>query len=78
MMTERNLKNKKVTVLIISVAAAIIVHATTDMTMLWIQTGLLYALIIAGIGIDERTLNKRILACLKKSEKYKSINPEEE
>lgn len=72
------LRDNKVTVLIISVAAAIIVHATTDMTMLWIQTGLLYALIIAGIGIDERALDKRILACVKKSEKYKSINPEEE
>ncbi len=72
------LRDNKVTVLIISISAAIIVHATTDMTMLWVQTGLLYALIIAGIGIDERALDKRILACIKKSEKFNSISPKEE
>ena len=36
---------------------------TTDMTLLWIQTGFLYALILGGIGVDEKALNKRILAC---------------
>ncbi len=72
------LRDNKVTILILSVSSAIIVHATTDMTMLWIQTGLLYALIFAGIGIDERALDKRILACVKKSEKFNSITSKEE
>ena len=72
------LRDNKVTILILSISAAIIVHATTDMTMLWIQTGLLYALIFAGIGIDERALDKRILACIKKSEKFNSITFKEE
>ena len=36
---------------------------TTDMTILWMQTALLYLLIMGGIGIDEKALDKRILAC---------------
>ncbi len=66
-------RDNKTTKLILSVSAAILVHSTTDMTMLWVQTGLLYALILAGIGIDERALEKRILACIKNSEKYNSL-----
>ncbi|MBR6573104.1 MAG: O-antigen ligase family protein [Clostridia bacterium] len=72
------LRNNKITLLILSVSTAIIVHATTDMTMLWVQTGLLYALVFAGIGIDERALNKRVLACVKRSEKFNLTNSKEE
>lgn len=49
--------------LILSMSAAVMIHMTTDMTVLWIQTGLLYGLLLGGIGIDERALNKRIIAC---------------
>lgn len=67
------LRDNKNTKLILSISAAVLVHATTDMTMLWVQTGLLYALILGSLGIDERALEKRILACIKKSEKYNSL-----
>ena len=42
--------------LILAITFAILVHATTDLTFMWIQTGLLYALIFASIGIEERFL----------------------
>lgn len=51
------------TTLILTISAAVIIHMTTDMTLMWIQTGLLYGLILGSVGIDEKTLNKRINAC---------------
>lgn len=44
------------TSLILAVLAALLVHATVDLTFLWIQTGLLYCLILGGIGNEERLL----------------------
>jgi hypothetical protein len=32
------------------------VHSLVDMTMLWIQTAALYAIIMAGVGADEKNL----------------------
>jgi O-antigen ligase len=57
------LRENCATTLILALSAAIIIHMTTDMTVMWIQTGLLYGLILGGVGIDERTLNRRISAC---------------
>lgn len=64
------LREHHTTGLILSISAAVLIHSTTDMTLLWLQTGLLYLLIIAGIGIDERALNKRIAACLTKTDTF--------
>ncbi len=61
------LRKNCATSLILALSAGILIHMTTDMTLIWIQTGLLYGLILGGIGVDERALNKRINACLKKS-----------
>lgn len=57
------IRNNKATTLILTIATAVLVHTMTDLTLLWVQTGLLYALILGGLGIDERDLNKRINAC---------------
>ena len=57
------LRNNTATTLILTMSTAVLVHTMTDMTLLWLQTGLLYALILGGLGIDERALNKRIYAC---------------
>lgn len=42
--------------LIISLSLAILIHGTTDLTFIWIQTGLLYALIFSSIGVEEKLL----------------------
>lgn len=48
--------NLQQTSLILAALAALVVHATVDLTFLWIQTGLLYCLILGGIGGEERLL----------------------
>lgn len=55
---KEKLANDKITTLILSLCGAVLIHAVTDMTMMWIQTGLLYALILAAIGIGERSLKE--------------------
>lgn len=57
------LRNNSAVTLILTISTAVLVHTMTDLTLLWVQTGLLYALILGGVGIDEDTLNKRIIAC---------------
>ena len=57
------LRNNTATTLILSISAAVLIHSTTDITLLWINTGVLYAIILGAVGIDEKALNKRILAC---------------
>lgn len=57
------IRNNKATTLILTIATAVLVHTMTDLTLLWVQTGLLYALILGGLGLDEWDLNKRINAC---------------
>lgn len=44
----------RITVLITAVIAAAIAHGTTDVTLLWVQTGLLFLLIIAGLDLGYR------------------------
>ncbi len=48
-----------ITALILSLTAAMLIHGTTDMTMLWIQTGLFYLMVMAGVGADEKVLAAR-------------------
>ena len=55
---KEHLNNDKVTSLVLSLCCAVLIHSTTDMTLMWIQTGLLYVLIMASVGIDERKLEK--------------------
>lgn len=50
------LRKSSITVLIFSITAAILIHSIVDMTMLWVQTGLLYCIIMGGIGADERKI----------------------
>lgn len=54
------LTNNCATTFILTLSSAVLVHMTTDMTILWIQTGLLYGLILGGLGADERALNQKI------------------
>ena len=60
------MRNNTATTLILSISAAVLIHSTTDITLLWINTGVLYAIILGAVGIDEKALNKRILACAQK------------
>lgn len=60
---KERLRNNYATTFVLTMSAAILVHMTTDMTIFWIQTGLLYGLILGCVGVDEKALNKRILAC---------------
>ena len=57
------LRNNCSATLILTISAAVLIHMTTDMTIIWMQTALLYLLIMGCIGIDEKALDKRILAC---------------
>ena len=57
------LRSNCATTLILTISAAVLIHMTTDMTIIWMQTALLYLLIMGGVGIDEKALDKRILAC---------------
>lgn len=63
------LRRQKATNLILAISAATIIHCTVDLTVMWVQTGLFFALILAGIGVDEKVLDRRIKACLAKSQK---------
>ena len=53
--------------LALSLTAAILIHSITDMTMLWIQTALLYFVVMGGIGADEQVMFKIF-------KKHKNIN----
>ena len=46
------------TAIILSISAAVIIHATTDMTMIWSQTALFYAMVMSGLGASEAKLEK--------------------
>ncbi len=72
------LRKTKTANLILAISAAAIIHCTVDMTIQWVQTGLFFVLILAGIGVDEKALNRRIEACLAKSQKQISDKSSEE
>ncbi|MFU0833134.1 MAG: O-antigen ligase family protein [Oscillospiraceae bacterium] len=46
--------------LLIAAAAAVFVHGLTDVTILWIQTGMLFAFIYASTGISSSYLEKDV------------------
>ena len=52
------LRKSHVTTLIFSITAAILIHSIVDMTMLWMQTSLLYCIVMAGIGGDEQKIKR--------------------
>ena len=53
----RNAQSKYyATALILSITAALLIHGTTDLTFMWIQTGFLYCMISGSVGIEERFL----------------------
>lgn len=53
----RNAQNKLgISSLILALTCAILVHGTTDLTFIWIQTGLFYGIIFGSIGIEEKML----------------------
>lgn len=56
MLCKNTLSDSSIGALIISVAAGLFIHSVADMTFLWIQTGLLYILILGGVGADEKRL----------------------
>ncbi len=62
------LRDNCATTLILTISAAVLIHMTTDMTIIWMQTALLYMLIFGGVGIDEKTLHKRLVACVAKKD----------
>lgn len=45
-----------ISALILALSAGVFVHSLVDMTMLWIQTAALYAIVMAGIGVEEKSL----------------------
>ena len=53
----RNAQHKYcISSLILATSLAILVHSTTDLTFMWIQTGLFYCLIFASLGVEEKFL----------------------
>lgn len=54
----RLLRRSHINALILAVGAAVLLHATTDMTMLWSQTAIFYAVIMSGLGAEEKTVAK--------------------
>ena len=53
----RNAQHKySISSLILAISLAILVHSTTDLTFMWLQTGLFYCLIFASIGVEEKFL----------------------
>ncbi|MDD4699235.1 MAG: O-antigen ligase family protein [Oscillospiraceae bacterium] len=50
------LKNNKASSFIIALSAAILVHSMIDLTLLWVQTGLLFGVLLGGIGVEEKRL----------------------
>ena len=50
------LRNSSKTFLILPLLAAILIHSIIDMTMLWHQTALLYTIILAGYGADQKKI----------------------
>lgn len=52
------LKNNKISGFIIALSVAMLVHSMIDLTLLWVQTGLLFAVLLGGIGIEEKRLKR--------------------
>lgn len=46
---------KDITSLILSITIAVLVHGMIDITVLWVQTGLLMVILMGGLGVSERS-----------------------
>lgn len=55
----RRLRKTLVTSLIFALSAAALVHGLTDVTLIWLQTGLLFSLILSGLGVAENAERMR-------------------
>ncbi len=64
---KEQLKDDKITALILSLSGGVLIHAFTDLTLMWIQTGLLYVFIFATVGIGERKLAEQKTLWLNKN-----------
>lgn len=51
------LNNSRISALIFALTASTLVHGLIDVTILWVQSGLLLGYIMAGLGIEERMLS---------------------
>lgn len=49
----------KIAILICALTMATLVHGTTDVTVLWVQTGLLMILLMGGLGASERSIQRK-------------------
>ena len=67
------LNHSHINSLILAATAAVLVHGLIDMTMLWIQTGLLYAFIMSGTGAEEKLLKE-----MRQNSKTKNLSAKEE
>ncbi|MBQ0083555.1 MAG: O-antigen ligase family protein [Clostridiales bacterium] len=52
------LRKSGVTYLILSLSCAVLIHSITDMTVFWLQTALLYSVVLSGLGAEEQVLYK--------------------
>ena len=71
------LRHSHISALILAMTAAVLVHGLIDMTMLWIQTGLLYALVMSGVGAEEKLLAEIRQKARAKKEMQKAFAQEE-
>ncbi len=52
------LKSGTVTALVLSVLTAMLIHSIIDMTMIWVQTSMLYLMIFATLGAEENKMTQ--------------------
>ncbi len=52
------LRKSGITNLILALISGILIHSIVDMTMLWVQTGLLYCVIVGGLGAEEKRFQR--------------------
>ena len=58
MLCKNCLRKSGITNLILALISGILIHSIVDMTMLWVQTGLLYCVIVGGLGAEEKRLQR--------------------
>lgn len=57
-MCKNLLRKSGITSLIMALITGVLIHSIIDMTMLWIQTALLYCVVFGGLGADEKVMHK--------------------
>lgn len=56
----RSRSDEKISVLLCAVIVAAAIHGITDLTLLWVQTGLLFMLILGGLRLCERRASRSL------------------